>query len=310
MTRHAPTDHELVILASLSLLLVLGKLMKRDRNLYKRVCGELNAMGEEAERCGYDPRTLVEFLRRRIGRRLSRVPFEQTTPGLVFDFDAVFLQLSSAPRDTWPERIPACLQCLWKPTTLSPARQQDLAVELQRVRTARKAAPAILSAAERGEPVIISTRLQRAGHRATIWPAIFSRRRSKPWAFPLHPRVGSSGDPQRAIPWAGGTMAISMRRGVTTKGAKWTGYRRILWPTDFSPLAKAALPHAVGLATETGAELVLLHVLPPLAAYTAPELAGALSVSLQRKSRAAAQNELRRLERQVKAHPPFDCTRS
>jgi len=72
-----------------------------------------------------------------------------------------------------------------------------------------------------------------------------------------------------------------MRRGVTGKAAKWTGYRRILWPTDFSRLAKAALPHAVGLAAETGAELVLLHVLPSLAAYTTPELAGALSVVVQ-----------------------------
>jgi nucleotide-binding universal stress UspA family protein len=96
-------------------------------------------------------------------------------------------------------------------------------------------------------------------------------------------------------------MATSMRRRVTEKAAKWTGYRRILWPTDFSPLAKAALPHAVGLAAETGAELVLLHVLPSLAAYTTPELAGALSVSLQRKTRTVAQKELRRLERQVKA---------
>jgi len=95
-------------------------------------------------------------------------------------------------------------------------------------------------------------------------------------------------------------MATSMRRGVTEKAAKWTGYHRILWPTDFSPLAKAALPHAVGLAAESGAELVLLHVLPSLAAYAVPDLSGALSVSLQRKTRAAAQRQLRRLETQVK----------
>jgi nucleotide-binding universal stress UspA family protein len=38
-------------------------------------------------------------------------------------------------------------------------------------------------------------------------------------------------------------------------------YRRILWPTDFSRLAKAALPHAERLAASSGAELVVLHVL-------------------------------------------------
>jgi nucleotide-binding universal stress UspA family protein len=54
------------------------------------------------------------------------------------------------------------------------------------------------------------------------------------------------------------------------------------------------------LAAETGAELVLLHVLPSLAAYAVPELSGALSVSLQRKTRVAAQRQLRRLETQVK----------
>jgi nucleotide-binding universal stress UspA family protein len=91
-----------------------------------------------------------------------------------------------------------------------------------------------------------------------------------------------------------------MRRGVPEKAAKWTGYRRILWPTDFSPLAKAALPHAVGLAAGTGAELVLLHVLPSLAAYAVPDLSGALSVSLQRNARVAAQRQIHRLEKQVK----------
>ena len=99
-------------------------------------------------------------------------------------------------------------------------------------------------------------------------------------------------------------MATSVRRrgnGRTTEG---TGYHRILWPTDFSPLAKVALPHAVGLAAAAGAELVLLHVLPSLAAYAVPELAGALSVSLQRKTRAAAQRQLRRLEKQVQG-PTF-----
>jgi len=78
------------------------------------------------------------------------------------------------------------------------------------------------------------------------------------------------------------------------------GYHRILWPTDFSALAQVALPHAVGLAAAAGAELVLLHVLPSLAAYAVPDLSGDLSVSLQRKARGAAQRQLLRLETQVK----------
>ncbi len=89
-------------------------------------------------------------------------------------------------------------------------------------------------------------------------------------------------------------------RAPTRGKVKTPRYHRILWPTDFSALAKAALPHAVGLASSAGAELVLLHVLPSLAAYTVPDLSGALSVSLQRKTRAAAQRQLRRLEKQVK----------
>jgi len=95
-------------------------------------------------------------------------------------------------------------------------------------------------------------------------------------------------------------MATPVRRRGNAEATEWTGYRRILWPTDFSPLANTALPHAVGLAAAAGAELVLLHVLPSLAAYAVPELAGALSVSLQRKARVAAERQLRWLERQVK----------
>ncbi len=65
-------------------------------------------------------------------------------------------------------------------------------------------------------------------------------------------------------------MVSSVRRRVKGKATKWTGYHRILWPTDFSPLAKAALPHAVGLAVDAGAELVLIHVLPLPTAYATP----------------------------------------
>lgn len=41
-------------------------------------------------------------------------------------------------------------------------------------------------------------------------------------------------------------------------------YRRIVCPTDFSPTAAAALGHAADLARTSGAELVLLHVLPTI----------------------------------------------
>ncbi|HEY7677871.1 MAG TPA: universal stress protein [Candidatus Methylomirabilis sp.] len=79
-----------------------------------------------------------------------------------------------------------------------------------------------------------------------------------------------------------------------------TGYRRILWPTDFSALAKAALPYAEDLAADSGAELVLLHVLTPPVAYAGPEIPGALWGELQQKNRVAAREEIRRLASQVK----------
>jgi len=87
-----------------------------------------------------------------------------------------------------------------------------------------------------------------------------------------------------------------MRASARSK-VKTTRYRRILWPTDLSPLAKAALPHAVALASDAGAELVLFHVLPLPAAYA--EISGAMWIPLQRKIRAGAQRRLRGLEKQV-----------
>ena len=83
-----------------------------------------------------------------------------------------------------------------------------------------------------------------------------------------------------------------------------TGYRRILWPTDFSPLAKAALPHALRLAGESGAELVVLHVLPSTALFAAPEVSGAVWDRLERENRAVGMAELRRVTQQVKAKGP------
>ncbi len=79
-----------------------------------------------------------------------------------------------------------------------------------------------------------------------------------------------------------------------------SGYRRILWPTDFSELAKDALPHAMAVAADSGAEIVLLHVFTPPPPYSMPEIAGDLWAELMQKQRAAAEEELHRLAEQVK----------
>lgn len=78
-------------------------------------------------------------------------------------------------------------------------------------------------------------------------------------------------------------------------------YRRILWPTDFSPVAEAALPYAVDLAARDGAELVLLHVLTPAASYAVAEVPGDLWVQIQKRNWAAAREQLRSLAKRVKS---------
>ncbi len=90
-------------------------------------------------------------------------------------------------------------------------------------------------------------------------------------------------------------MAPSVHR-----NAKKLPYRRILWPTDFSVLAKPAFSQAIALASTAGAELVLLHVLPLPALYAVPEIPGAVWIPLQRKTRAAAQQRLRQLQDEAK----------
>ena len=82
------------------------------------------------------------------------------------------------------------------------------------------------------------------------------------------------------------------------------GYRRILWPTDFSPLASAALPHAGRLAGAGRAELVILHVLsfPPI--LPIPDLSGAVWTRILEENRAAAQTRLKRLADQVRRRLP------
>ncbi len=51
-------------------------------------------------------------------------------------------------------------------------------------------------------------------------------------------------------------------------------YRRILCPTDFTTAASVGVDQAARLAVRDRAELVLLHVLTPAAAYTAAEIPG------------------------------------
>jgi len=48
--------------------------------------------------------------------------------------------------------------------------------------------------------------------------------------------------------------------------------RKILFPTDFSTLSDAALPHATTLAQESGATLLIVHVEEPPTAYGTGEM--------------------------------------
>ena len=48
--------------------------------------------------------------------------------------------------------------------------------------------------------------------------------------------------------------------------------RRILFPTDFSRLSDAALPLATSIARDRQAEIIILHIQEPPAAYAAGEL--------------------------------------
>jgi nucleotide-binding universal stress UspA family protein len=83
-----------------------------------------------------------------------------------------------------------------------------------------------------------------------------------------------------------------------------TGYHRILWPTDFSPLAKAALPHLPKLAAGSQGELVILHVLPTPAAYAYPDTAWLPWDRIEQANRAAGERGLHRMESQIHTSRP------
>jgi nucleotide-binding universal stress UspA family protein len=77
------------------------------------------------------------------------------------------------------------------------------------------------------------------------------------------------------------------------------GFSRILWPTDFSPGAKAALPHAVNLAAGAGAELVVLHVLAIAPMYSVPEATAGFWDEWDKQTRAEAERQLEKLVTQL-----------
>ena len=77
-------------------------------------------------------------------------------------------------------------------------------------------------------------------------------------------------------------------------------YRRILCPTDFSAVANVGVDQAARLAARDRAELLLLHVLPPVAAYAAAEIPGSVLISFADRWREEARDELCGIRGQVR----------
>ena len=90
----------------------------------------------------------------------------------------------------------------------------------------------------------------------------------------------------------------------STKHKAFSGYRRILWPTDLSRLARTALPHALQLVAGSKGELVIVHVLPTVAAYLSPEIAGRAWDQIDRANRAIGKRKLDRMTNAIKAEHP------
>ena len=90
----------------------------------------------------------------------------------------------------------------------------------------------------------------------------------------------------------------------STKHKAFSGYRRILWPTDLSRLARTALPHALQLAAGSQGELVIVHVLPTVAAYLSPAIAGLPWEQIDRANRSMGQRKLDRMTTAIKAEHP------
>ena len=88
------------------------------------------------------------------------------------------------------------------------------------------------------------------------------------------------------------------------KRRPFSGYRRILWPTDLSRLAKTALPHVSQLVAGSKGELAILHVLPTVTAYMFPEIAGSAWDQIDRANRSIGKRKLDRITNEIKAAHP------
>jgi universal stress protein A len=88
------------------------------------------------------------------------------------------------------------------------------------------------------------------------------------------------------------------------KKKAFSGYRRILWPTDLSRLARTALPHALQLVAGSKGELAVLHVLPTVTAYMFPEIGGSAWEQIDRANRSIGKRKLDRITKEIKAEHP------
>jgi nucleotide-binding universal stress UspA family protein len=70
-------------------------------------------------------------------------------------------------------------------------------------------------------------------------------------------------------------------------------------PTDFSAPAYGALPHALLVAQQHAADLVILHVLTPAEAYIAPGITGRIWDRLDQESRERVEYQLDLLAKQL-----------
>jgi nucleotide-binding universal stress UspA family protein len=89
-----------------------------------------------------------------------------------------------------------------------------------------------------------------------------------------------------------------------TKQKAFSGYPRVLWPTDLSRLAKMALPHALRSVEGSKGELVILHVLPTVTAYMFPEIAGTAWDQIDRANRSIGKKKLDRIADEIRAEHP------
>jgi universal stress protein A len=90
----------------------------------------------------------------------------------------------------------------------------------------------------------------------------------------------------------------------STAHKAFSGYRRVLWPTDLSRLARTALPHALQLAAGSKGELIIVHVLPTVPAYLAPEIARLPWDQIDRANRAIGKGKLDRMTTAIQAEHP------